>query len=52
MMHVYYDREGETDSVVEFSHDACLLLQRGRNICSVVELSHDACLLRQRGRNR
>ena len=38
MMHVYYDREGETDSVFELSH-------------SVVELSHDACLLRQRGRN-
>ena len=24
MMHVYYDGEGETDSVVDLSHDACL----------------------------
>ena len=32
MMHVYNDREDETDSVVELSHDACLLRQRGRNI--------------------
>ena len=39
MMHVYYDREGETDSEVWLSH-------------GVVELSHDACLLRQSGRNR
>ena len=43
MMHVYYDREGETDSVVELSHDACLL-RRKDETDSVVELSHDACL--------
>ena len=43
MMHVYYDREGETDSVVELSHDACLL-RREDETYSVVELSHDACL--------
>ena len=42
-MHVYYDREGETDSVVELSHDACLL-RRKDETDSVVELSHDACL--------
>ena len=35
MIHVNYDREGETDSVVELSDDACLLRQGGRNIqCS------------------
>ena len=43
MMHVYYDREDETDSVVELSHDACLL-RRKDETDSVVELSHDACL--------
>ena len=43
MMHVYYDSDGETDSVVELSHDACLLRRKDETY-SVVELSHDACL--------
>ena len=43
MMHVYYDREDETDRVVELSHDSCLL-RRKDETDSVVELSHDACL--------
>ena len=42
-MHVCNDREGETDSVVGLSHDACLL-RRKDETDSVVELSHDACL--------
>ena len=42
MMHVYYDREDETDSVVELSHDACLL--RRKDETDSVVLSHDACL--------
>ena len=47
-MHVCNDGVNETDSVVELSHDACLL-RRKNETDSVVELSHDACLLRQRG---
>ena len=45
MMHVYYDREGETDSVVELSHDMMhVYYDRVGETDSVVELSHDACL--------